>query len=102
MVADACGLGDTIVSDRQVALQLLAPPLSDQPHGVADLEAFLSSASVRLPVSVQPPQLIKSVDPDLADALYLSGDCSIGRAVSAALLLSDRVLGQSTGFLRCN
>ena len=99
MVADACGLGDTIASDRQVALQLLACPVSHEPQGVADLEAFLFSASARLPVSVQPLQLIKTVDPNLADALYLSGDCRIRRAVSAALLLLDRVLGQSPWFL---
>ncbi|KAL3140016.1 hypothetical protein ABBQ38_004299 [Trebouxia sp. C0009 RCD-2024] len=88
----APGLGDSIASDRQVALQLLASPVSQAPQGIADLEAFLFSASARLPVSVQPLQVIKSVDPDLADALYLSGDCRIRRAVSAALLLSDRVL----------
>lgn len=99
MVADACGLGDTIASDRQVALQLLASPVSHEPQGVADLEAFLFKASAQLPVSVQPLHLINSLDPDLADALYLSGDCRIRRAVSAALLLSDRVLGQSTRFL---
>ncbi|DBA84058.1 TPA: hypothetical protein ACH3X1_006539 [Trebouxia sp. C0004] len=87
------GLGDTIASDQQVALQLLANPVSQEPQGVADLEAFLFHASARLPVSVQPFQLIKSADPNLADALYLSGDCRIRRVVSAALLLSDTVLG---------
>ncbi|DBA79069.1 TPA: hypothetical protein ACH3X1_008924 [Trebouxia sp. C0004] len=74
---------DTIASDRQVALQLLASPVSQEPQGIADLEAFLFAASAQLPVSVQPFQLIKSADPDLADALYLSGDCRIRRAGTA-------------------
>ncbi|KAL3158838.1 hypothetical protein ABBQ32_011563 [Trebouxia sp. C0010 RCD-2024] len=87
------GLGDTIASDQQVALQLLATPVSQEPQGVADLEAFLFDATAQLPVSVQPFQLIRSADPKLADALYLSGDCRIRRVVTAALLLSDRVLG---------
>ena len=95
------GSGDTIASDRQVALQLLASPVSEEPQGITDLEAFLFAASARLPVSVQPFQLIKSVDPDLADALYLSGDCRIRRVMTAALLLSDRMPGQSICFLRC-
>ncbi|KAL3155434.1 hypothetical protein ABBQ38_010991 [Trebouxia sp. C0009 RCD-2024] len=87
------GPGDTIASDQQVALQLLASPVSQEPQDVADLEAFLFDASARLPVSVQPFQLIKSADPNLADALYLCGDCRIRRVVTAALLLSDVVLG---------
>ena len=91
-------MGDTIASDQQVALQLLASPVSQEPQSVGDLEAFLFDASARLPVSVQPFQLIKSADPNLADALYLSGDCRIRRVVTTALLLSDTVLGQSTWF----
>ena len=87
------GPGDTIASDRQVALQLLASPVSQEPQGIAALEAFLFAASAQLPVSVQPFQLIKSADPDLADAVYLSGDCHMTQAVSAALMLSDRVPG---------
>lgn len=93
---NSAGLGDTIASDQQVALRLLATPVSQEPQGVADLEAFLFDATAQLPVSVQPFQLIRSADPKLADALYLSGDCRIRRVVTAALLLSDRVLGQST------
>ena len=73
--------------------------MSQEPLGIADLEAFLFAVSAQLPVSVQPFQLIKSADPDLADAVYLSGDCRMRRAVSAALMLSDRVPGQSIWLL---
>ena len=72
--------------------------MSQEPQGVTDLEAFLFHASARLPVSVQAFQLIKSADPNLADALYQSGDCRMRRVVTVALLLSDTVLGQSTQF----
>ncbi len=73
--------------------------MSQEPQGIADLEAFLFAASAQLPVSVQPFQLIKSADPDMADALYLSGDSCMRRAVSAALMLSDKVPGQSIWLL---
>lgn len=79
-------------------LLLLASPVSQEPQSFANLEAFSFDASARLPMSVQPFQLIKSADPNLADALYLSGDCRIRRVVTFALLLSDTVLGQSTLF----
>ena len=74
--------------------------MSEEPNSLKDLEAALFNASGRLPVSIQPLEMVKALDPDMTDALYLSGDCSIRRAVSMALDLSDTVLGQSTGILR--
>ena len=77
----------------------MADQVSQEPQGIADLEAFLFTASARLPVSVQAFQLIKSADPDLAHGLYLSGDCCLRRAVTAALLFSENLLGQSIWLL---
>lgn len=87
-------MGYTIASDQAVAQHLLAHPVSQTPQGVADLQAFLFTASAQLPVSAQPFQLIKAKVPLSADVVYLSGDCLVTEAVSAVLQLSETVSGQ--------
>lgn len=85
---------DTIASDRQVAQQLLMMPLQQEPANAVAFVHFLYNAQFQLPVSAQPFQLVRALDPDLADTLYLCGDCRIRAAVSSALQLSDSMLGE--------
>lgn len=82
------------MDDQAVASKLLAQPLSQAPQGVTDLQDFLFTASAQLPVSVQLLQLIKAKMPLSADAVYLSGDCFISRAITTVLELSETVSGQ--------
>ena len=86
---------ESIASDRQVAQQLLMIPLQQEPANATAFGHFLYNAQFQLPVSAQPFQLVKALDPDLADTLYLCGDCRIRAAVSGALQLSDSMLGES-------
>ena len=90
------GLADTITSDRQVAQQLLKMPLEQEPIGAAGFGTFLFKAQFQSPVSARPFQLVKAHDPDLADALYLCGDCRIRAAISDVVQLSESMLGKST------
>lgn len=86
---------ESIASDRQVAQQLLMIPLQQEPANAIAFGQFLYKAQFQLPVSAQPFQIVKALDPDLADTLYLCGDCRIRAAVSSALQLSDSMLGKS-------
>ena len=90
------GVADGITSDRQVAQKLLKIPLEEEPIGAEGCGTFLFKAQFQLPVSARPFQLIKAHDPDLADALYLCGDCRIRAAISDAVQLSESMLGKST------